>query len=124
MGALLDRFAADGLQIECTDDGKLRVTGRLTDKLTDAIRTHKPELLAELAAANDEPNADVLRRRAQALAILAQQPERQIAVVAEAGDPAHVTVAIRGVAVGDLEVPGERYDAFALMALMQHYGHA
>jgi hypothetical protein len=124
MGALLDRFAAEGLQIESTDDGKLRVTGRLTDRLSDAIRTHKPALLAELAAANDEPDADVLRRRAKALAILAEQPERQIAVVAEAGAPAHVTVAVRGVAVGDLEIPGERYDAFALMALMDQHGHA
>jgi hypothetical protein len=40
------------------------------------------------------------------------------------GDPAHVTVAIRGGAVGDLEIPGERFDAFALLALMNEYGHA
>ncbi|HLY05192.1 MAG TPA: hypothetical protein VKR31_05540 [Rhizomicrobium sp.] len=70
-----------------------------------------------------ESDPDAERRRNQALAILARQDQR-VAVVAEAGNPAHVTVAIRGVAVGELEVPGERYDAFALLALMQQYGHA
>jgi len=44
--------------------------------------------------------------------------------VAEAGNPAHVTVAIRNVAVGELEIPGERYDGLALLALMNEYGHA
>ena len=48
----------------------------------------------------------------------------QIAVVADAGDPAHVTVAVRGVAVGDLEIPAESYDGFALLALMNQYGNA
>lgn len=67
---------------------------------------------------------DVLHRRTKVLAILAKQPDRQVAVVAGAGDPAHVAVAIRGVAVGDLTIPGERYDAFALLALMNEYGHA
>ena len=47
-----------------------------------------------------------------------------IAVVADAGDPAHVTVAVRGVAVGDLEIPAESYDGFALLALMNQYGNA
>jgi len=66
----------------------------------------------------------VERRRNRALAILADEPERHIAVVAEPGDPAYVTVAIRGVAVGELTIPAERFDGFALLALMQQYGHA
>ena len=69
-------------------------------------------------------NPNVQRRRNRALAILADEPERHIPVVAEPGEPAHVTVAIRGVAVGDLKIPAERYDGFALLALMQQYGHA
>ena len=56
--------------------------------------------------------------------MLDADPDREIAVIAEAGDPAHVTVAVRGVAVGDLEIPADRYDAFALMALMEQCGHA
>lgn len=84
-----------------------------------------PEAAAPVLAANDptvDPN--VLRRRARALAMLEAEPERPIAVVAEAGDPAHVAVAIRGTAVGELTIPADRYHAFALLALMQQYGHA
>ncbi len=125
MTALLDQFAAQGVTIEPAGDGKLRAIGNLTDATRALIRAHKPEILAELAAAND-PTADpaVLRRRTRALALLAEHPEQHIAVVAEAGNPAHVAVAIRGAAVGELEVAAEKYDAFALMALMQTHGHA
>jgi hypothetical protein len=72
------------------------------------------------------PTADpgVERRKARALAMLDADPNRRLAVVAEAGNSAHITVAIRGVAVGELTIPAERYDGFALLALMQQYGNA
>src|SRR5262249_50867989 len=63
-------------------------------------------------------------RRKRALAMLEEDPSRRVAVVAQRGDPAHVTVAVRGVAVGELEIPAEKYDAFDLMALMDKHGHA
>ena len=53
--------------------------------------------------------------------MLDAEPSRQ--VVAEAGNPTHVAVAIRAVAVGEMEIPADRYDGFALLALMQQYGH-
>ncbi len=133
MGALLDQFAADGVRIEAVGDGKLRALGRLTDTLRAAIRAHKPAILAELEAANaeycDAPAREdcderTVRRRSRALAILAEQPERQLAVVGEPSDPAHVVVAVRGVAVGELTIPADRYDAFVLLALMQTHGNA
>jgi len=124
MGALLDHFADAGVRIEQADEGKLRVHGQLTDELRATIREHKAAILAELAANDAVVDPDVERRRNRALAILADEPERHIAVVAEPGDPAYVTVAIRGVAVGELTIPAERYDGFALLALMQQYGHA
>jgi hypothetical protein len=124
MGALLDQFSAAGVQIAASDDGKLRAHGPLTDELRATIREHKTAILAELAANDSVADPDVERRRNRALAILADEPERHIAIVAEQGDPAHLTVAVRGVAVGDLEIPAERYDGFALLALMQQYGHA
>ena len=124
MGALLVHFAVDGVTIEAAGDGNLRVRGPLTDTLRATIREHKAAILAELAANEPVVDPDVARRRSRALAMFAEQPGRHVAVVAEAGSPAHVTVAIRGVAVGDLEIPAERYDGFALLALMQRYGHA
>ena len=60
---------------------------------------------------------DVERRRAKALALLAEDPACHVAVVAEQGDPAHVAVA-----VGELEIPAERFDGFALLALMGRVG--
>ena len=69
-----------------------------------------------------DPGAE--RRRNRALALLDAEPTRQIAVVAEAGDPAHVAIAIRAAAVGELEIAAECYDGFALLALMVQYGHA
>lgn len=125
MGALLDQFAAEGVQIEAAGDGKLRATGNMTDATRALIRTRKPEILAELAANDPAVDLAVERRKARALAMLDADPNRRIAVIAEAGDPAaHVTVAVRGVAVGELTIPAERYDGFALLALMQHYGTA
>jgi len=124
MGALLDHFADAGVRIEQADEGKLRVHGQLTDELRTTIRQHKAAILAELAANDAAVDRDVERRRNRALAILADEPERHIAVVAEPGDPAHVTVAIRGVAVGELTIPAERFDGFELLALMRQYGHA
>ncbi|MGE5101742.1 MAG: hypothetical protein ACM3SX_17300 [Deltaproteobacteria bacterium] len=109
MGALLNYFAAEGVTIEAAGDGKVRAHGPLTDALRTAIRANKAALLAELAANDAAVDPDADRRRGRALAILASEPTRDIAVVAEAGDPAHVTVAIRGVAVGDLEIPAESY---------------
>lgn len=125
MGALLDHFADAGVQIECGDDaGTLRVHGPLTDALRASIRGHKAAILAELAANDAAVYPDVERRGWRVLAMLAEQPERHIAILAEPGDPAHVTVAIRDVAVGELTIAADRYDGFALLALMNEYGHA
>ena len=94
--------------------------GPLTDALRATIRDNKAAILAELGANEPAIDPDVERRRERALAILTEQPERQVAVVAEAGDPAHVVVAIRGVAVGELTIPAERFDGFALLALLRN----
>lgn len=67
---------------------------------------------------------DVERRRARALALLAAKPELRIAVIAEPGDPIIVGVAIRGLTYGELEIPADRYDVAALMALMDRHAGA
>lgn len=62
MGALLDQFAAVGVRFERGDAGNLRALGKLTDELRTTIRTHKPALLAELAA-NDAGTASPGQRQ-------------------------------------------------------------
>ena len=81
-------------------------------------------------AANDKSAADlgVMRRHAKALAILKEQPSRRLAIVAEAPKPGepfgHVCTAIRGVVIGEVAIPAASYDAYELLAPMQHYGSA
>ena len=100
----------------------MRARGPLTDESPAAIRANKPAILAELAANDATTDPDAERRRVRALALLAAEAARQVAVIAEAGDPAHVTVAVRCIAVSDVEIAAERYDGFALLALMQQHG--
>ena len=123
MGALLDYFRAHGVELLTAGDANIRARGPLTDELRAAIRAHKPAIVAELASTT-APAADpaVERRRARALAMLNNESAWQIGVVAEAGEPAHVTIAARGVAVGELEVRG--YGGLALLALLEQHGHA
>ena len=97
-----------------------RATAGESPKSPKSPNTHE----LDKASSYIPTDPDVERRRAKALALLDADPERQIAVVAEAGDPAHVAVAIRGAVVGELEIGADRYDGFALLALMQQHGHA
>ena len=62
MGALLDQFAAAGVGFERGKAGNLRALGSLTDDLRTAIRTHKPAILAALAA-NDAGTASPGQRQ-------------------------------------------------------------
>lgn len=122
MSSLLYEFATQGVTLEASGDGKLSATGNLTGATRAPIRAHKAELLAELPAANNQTvEPAVLRRRTRALATLAEHPEQRIAVVAEHGDPAYIAVAIRGAAVGELETPVSKHDAFRLIELIQQH---
>lgn len=91
MGALLDHFAAEGVAIEAAGDGNVRARGPLTDELRATIREHKAAILAELAANEPAIDPDAEGRRNRALAILEDRPEQRIALVAEPGDPAHIS---------------------------------
>ena len=86
--------------------------------LLDLARSALP-LDAPIPTVPDDPAT--VRRRARVLAMLDADPDRRIAVVAEAGNPAHVAVAIRGIAVGQLEIAKDRYDAFTLLALLDEH---
>lgn len=53
MGAALKHLQDLGLSVRLTGDGRMAVTGGLTDDARQYIREYKPLLLAELTAAND-----------------------------------------------------------------------
>jgi hypothetical protein len=123
----LDRLRA----LEISREAPTREPSKPTKDPFDGFVGAPPPILPNIrevvdALAANDPAVDpaVERRKARALAMLDADPNRRVAVVAEAGDPAHVTVAIRGGTVGELIIPAERYDGFALLALMQQYGNA
>jgi len=134
----LAQLTAAGVQIEALLSGKLRATGKLTETTRALIRKHRPEILAELAASEfsdqyaraREAQADPghERRSARALALLDEEPSRRIAVVAEAPTPGesvgHVCTAVRYVAVGEIAISADNYDAFALWALMDEHAQS
>jgi hypothetical protein len=125
MGALLEHFAANGVEFESGAEGQLHARGRLTGELRTLIRANKPALLAELAAKQAAgEDAGLMERRTRALAILGEHPLRHLAIVTQPGDPAIVGVAIRCAVYGEIEVSAERYDVFALLELMSAHGNA
>ncbi len=98
----------------------------LTDELRTAIRAQKAAILAELTAANDPgdspPDSRAARRRARALALLEANPNWRRAVICEAGNPAIIGIAVRTFGYGELEIPTEKYDPVAIMALLDRHG--
>jgi len=62
------------------------------------------------------------RRRAKTLAMLEAEPTGRYVVIAEAGDPAVVGIAISGLAYGELEIPRQSYDGLVLLAMLERYG--
>jgi hypothetical protein len=115
--SLRDWFAADATATPAT-------------VATPAVQRHPPVASVATVAVATRETSDipsdpgVVRRRARALAMLGEDPAREIAVVAEAGDPAHIAVAFRGGEVGEIEVAADRYDPFKLLELMQQCGCA
>jgi uncharacterized membrane protein len=108
--ALLTTLRELGLTITADGDALIVQPRKLlTDELRAAIRANKPAILASE------------RRRAKALALLEENPNLRRAVICEAGDPAIIGIAVCTVGYCELEVPAEKYDPVALMALLDQY---
>lgn len=90
---------------------EVRYPGASIEALPDGLR--KP------AAAPKPTEADADRRRAKALAMLADNPTWRQFVVVEAGEPVVIGVAISGLGYGEIEIPAARYDVRALLALLE-----
>ena len=111
MGALLDELAAHGVRVEPSGDGNVRAHGPLTDNLRTAIRTHKPAILAELAA-NDAGTASPGQRqelRELIAIILARdtKAERTETLAVACADPDAALTSFRAL-VADLQDPWSR----------------
>lgn len=86
---------------------------KVTDELIQRLRKHKPAIIAELKREE---------RRLKVLAMLADQPDTQRAIIADLdSDPDNVilTVAIRGKYSFEMDVPKHLYDGFMLLELIE-----
>ena len=111
MGALVDQFAAAGVRFERGEVGNLRALGALTDELRTAIRTHKPAIVAELAA-NDAGTANPGQRqelRELIAIILARdtEAERTETLAVACADP-HAALTSFRILVAELHGPWRR----------------
>ena len=125
---ILERASADGVTLTLSPAGTIKATGdgAAVNRWLPVIREHKPGILAALQeAANDLlPNPAAEARRQRVLAILAENPNIRRAVLVDNSDtdPVLLTLAIRGQATCELAIPAGKFDAFALLALIERHG--
>ena len=102
---------------------KLEDDVSLVEKARAAAAAYVAANPAAITKPVTRPNPDTERRRALVVAILAEHPDRRIAIVAEPepGNPAHVMVAIRNGWSGEITIAADRYDPFALLELLARY---
>lgn len=75
-----------------------------------------------------DPSPGFEDRCEQAMAQLKKHPNQRVAVVARAprgkDKVGYITIAVRSVSIGEVEIPADRYEAFELLALMDAHGSA
>ena len=121
MGApdILGRLAAAGVHLTRNGDKLVAVPREyLDDNLRTLIRNHKAELMAALP----DPAAEVRRQRV--LAMLDKSPGIKYALIDDTdADPDSIllTLAVRGKATCEFQIPRDRYDGFLLLDLLQRH---
>jgi hypothetical protein len=106
------------------DDLHLSAPQPLPAALVDQIRTHKMELLHYLNkdAANIDADATAEARRQAVLAMLKENPGITYAITNDTEIEAVaviITLAIRDKATCELRIPKAKYDAFALLRVIE-----
>lgn len=126
--AIIKRASADGVNLALSPAGTIKATGdgAAVNRWLPVIREHKSGIVAALQeAANDSlRNPAAEARRQRVLAMLAENPNirRTVLVDYPSTDPVLLTVGIRDVATFDLACPAAKFDAFALLDLIDRHG--
>lgn len=92
----------------------------LPPEIVKQLKQHKPEILAALKLERQQED-----RRQKVLAMLVERPELTRAIHTDTeADPVNVilTIAVRGVATGELLIPKARYQPWQLLALVDRVG--
>jgi len=122
---LLRALEGVGLHLS-THGGALKVqpSSALTDETRELIRSHKTELIELLMRTQEPPEAPMSPQSLKAMKMLELDPTLHRAVVTDSvtdPDVAVVAVAVRGVGVGEILVPKDRFDGLAVLAMLERY---
>ena len=112
MSAILERLAADGLTLSVSPEGNIDIIGdqNMVNSWIRTIRENKAAILSELQS----------RRILQELAN--DSGKKYFVIVTDAStDPVLVKVAIRGLAIFDMQIPHAYYDGIALIEAIEQY---
>lgn len=88
---------------------------KVTEELIQRLKKYKPEIIAELKREE---------RRLRVLAMLAENPDSQRAIITDTTDPKNVlvTIALRGLYSFELQIPKHKYDGFLMLELLNSGG--
>ena len=87
---------------------------KITEELIQRLRKHKPAILAELKREE---------RRAKVLAMLADNPDIQRAIITDTESDQHnviLTMAIRKQYTFEMAISKDRYDGFLVLEILNH----
>jgi hypothetical protein len=119
--ALIERARAEGVKLKVRDGTRLVADpiDRLSPELWALLRAHKPEVIAALA----DPAVEARRQRV--LAMLAERPEIERAVIADDSDlsgPIIVAIAIKGIGTCELTIPRNNWKPLLFLDLISRTG--
>ncbi|OGA54971.1 MAG: hypothetical protein A3F74_17500 [Betaproteobacteria bacterium RIFCSPLOWO2_12_FULL_62_58] len=128
---IIQKAQADGVTLILSPSGTIKAAGEreAVNRWLPIIREHKNEIVNELRAANNgaydaPPDATAETRRQRVLAMLRENPTARYAIVTETEsdpDAVIVTLAIRGRATCELQIPRDRYDGALLLDLIDRH---
>jgi hypothetical protein len=113
---IIERATEEGVLLGLSSSGSISAKGDQSaiDRWLPAIKKSKAAIIAKL---------ELERRRAEVLTMLRNTPGIRYAIeVLDANtDPVIVSIGIRNVATFEMRIPQEKYDAFALLELLDRH---
>jgi len=125
--AIIRQAAADGVALSLSSAGTIKVIGEpsAVDRWVMVIRTQKPGIVAALRKAEfDLDEASPPTRVAKLEQALRSNPGLHLALGTDVDadlDAVIVSLAIRDKGACELRIPKSKYDAFALLRLIQRH---
>lgn len=113
---IIEQTSIDGLTLSISADERISIIGdrNIISEWLPLIREHKDQIMVLLQRE---------MRQKQVLEMLDSDPMKRYAVICEdpSSDPVLLTVAIKGAAAFELEIPHAHYDGVALLEVIEQF---